>query len=109
MANASELLAFPTFDGLPPDQIEWFLSQSRELHLKPGDIFVQQGDPADAMFVVLEGQFQARGEVAGESFLFTSKAGDVTGILPFSRMKQFVITGRASTDGRMLRFPAAKF
>src|SRR6202035_5803222 len=35
--------------------------------------------------------------------------GDVTGVLPFSRMKQFAVTGRALTDGRVLKFPASLF
>ncbi len=30
-----------------------------------------QGDPAEQMFVVLEGQFQARGEINGETFAFS--------------------------------------
>jgi len=30
-------------------------------------------------------------------------------VLPFSRMKQVVVTGRAITDGRILRFPASLF
>ena len=37
------------------------------------------------------------------------EAGDVTGVLPFSRMKQFTVNGRAVIDSRALRFPAAKF
>ncbi len=38
-----------------------------------------------------------------------AKTGDVTGVLPFSRMKQFPLTGRAITNGRVLRFPASLF
>jgi signal transduction histidine kinase len=37
------------------------------------------------------------------------KPGDVTGVLPFSRMKQFPVNARAVTDGRVLRFPASLF
>ncbi len=67
MADTSELLRrVPAFADLPEDQIAWFLSQSEELHLKPGETYVRQGDPADAMFVILEGQMQARGEMGGE-------------------------------------------
>jgi len=33
----------------------------------------------------------------------------VTGVLPFSRMKQFTVSGRAVTDGRVLKFPASLF
>src|SRR5437588_1204643 len=109
MADKSELLRFPTFADLPEDQIAWFLGQSQEMQLKAGDIYARQGDPADAMFVILDGQFQWRGELGGETIVFSSKLGDVTGALPFSRMKQFTVTGRAITDGRVLRFPASLF
>ena len=33
----------PAFADLPDDQIEWFLSQSEEVHLKPGDIIRAAG------------------------------------------------------------------
>jgi signal transduction histidine kinase len=94
---------------LPEDQIAWFLSASQELHLKAGETYARQGDPADAMFVILEGQFQWRGELGGQPVVFASKPGDVTGALPFSRMKQFTVNGSAVTDGRVLRFPASLF
>ena len=70
---------------------------------------MRQGDPADSMFVILEGQFQWRGEFGGDTVVASAKPGDVTGVLPFSRMKQFTVTGRAVTDGRVLKFPASLF
>lgn len=109
MATISELVTFPTFAELPEDQLSWFLSQTEEISLKAGEIYARQGDAATAMFVILEGQFQWRGELAGEVAVFTNKLGDVTGALPFSRMKQFTVTGRAMTDGRVLKFPSSSF
>src|SRR5450631_3071603 len=110
MSEIADLLkSVPSFAGLPADQVGWFLSQSRELTLNAGETYARQGEPADAMFVLLEGEFQWRGELAGESFALEVKAGEVTGVLPFSRMKQFSLTGRATTAGRVLRFPAARF
>jgi signal transduction histidine kinase len=109
MAEKSELLSVPAFSNLPDDQIAWFISQAQELVLKPGESYMHQGDPADVMLVVLEGQLQARGELGGESVIIATKPGDVTGVLPFSRMKQFPLSGRALTDARMLRFPASQF
>jgi signal transduction histidine kinase len=109
MIDKSELLRVPAFADLPDDQIEWFLAQSQETHVKAGETYVRQGDPADWMFVILEGQFQWRGEFGGETVVLSAKVGDVTGVLPFSRMKQFTVTGRAITDGRVLKFPAALF
>src|SRR5712691_141849 len=110
MAETAELLRrVPVFEGLPDDQIAWFLSQSQELRLKAGDVYARQGDPADAMFVILEGLLQGRGEVAGDTITFDLEPGDVTGVLPFSRMKQFTVSGRAETDSHALRFPASQF
>jgi signal transduction histidine kinase len=108
MAEARELLRqVPAFVGLPDDQVEWFLSQSQELRLNAGDPYARRGDPAEAMFVLLEGEFQWRGELAGDTIVRDIKAGEVTGVLPFSRMKQYTLSGRALTTGRVLRFPAA--
>src|SRR5438876_2680275 len=109
MVDKSELLRVPAFVDLPDDQIAWFLSQAQETHIKAGDTYVRQGDPADWMFVILEGQFQWRGEFGGETIVLSAKPGDVTGVLPFSRMKEFTVTGRAVTDGRVLRFPVSRF
>jgi signal transduction histidine kinase len=109
MVDKSQLLRVSVFADLPDDQIDWFLSQSQEMNLKAGDVYSRQGDPADAMFVILEGQLQGRGELGGETFVFELEAGDVTGLLPFSRMKQFTVSGRALTDSRALRFPSSKF
>src|ERR1700693_530993 len=109
MVDKSELLRVPVFADLPDDQIAWFISQSQEMKLKAGDVYIRQGNPADAMFVILEGQLQGRGELAGDSITFNLKPGDVTGLLPFSRMKQFTVSGRAETGSRALRFPASLF
>src|SRR5215831_11028194 len=109
MIERSELLRVPAFADLPEDQIDWFLSHAEELHLKEGNASFRQGDPADAMFVILEGQLQARGEFGGETVVFSTTPGDVTGVLPFSRMKQFPLDARASIDAKILRFPLSLF
>ena len=108
MSETLQLLRkVPVFEGLPEDQLEWFLSRSQELQMKPGETYAHQGAPADAMFVVLEGEVQGRGELAGDTVILPIPAGSVTGILPFSRMKNFTLGGRAVTDAHLLRFPAS--
>ena len=110
MAEILELLRqVPVFAGIPDDQVAWFLSKSQDVPVRTGDLFARQGDPADSMFVLLEGEFQWRGDFAGETIVRDLKAGEVAGILPFSRMKNYFIAGRALTDGRILRFPASQF
>jgi len=109
MVEKSELRGVPAFADLPDDQLDWFLSHAQEMHVAAGDIYVHAGDPADSMFVILGGQMQFRGEFGGETVMITVKPGEVTGMLPFSRMKQFGVNGRALTDGRMLKFASSLF
>src|SRR6266436_1626655 len=109
MVDKSELRRVTEFADLPDDQLDWFLSQSQEMNLKAGEVYSRQGDPADSMYVILEGHIQGRGELNGETIVFDLEPGDVTGVLPFSRMKQFTVGQRAETDSRALRFPSSLF
>jgi signal transduction histidine kinase len=109
MVDKSELRRVTEFADLPDDQLDWFLNQAQELHLKAGEMYSRQGDPADSMYVILEGHIQGRGELNGETIVFDLEPGDVTGVLPYSRMKQFTVSQRAETDSRALRFPTSLF
>jgi signal transduction histidine kinase len=109
MTEISELQRVPAFADLPEAQLEWFLSQTEELRFQAGDTLIHPGEPADAMFVLLEGQLQARGDIGGETMVIMVDAGQVTGRLPFSRMKTFTFGARAVTDCRILRFPESKY
>ncbi len=109
MTEIAELRRIPVFADLPEDQVEWFISQAEELRFKAGEILITPGTPADAMFVLLDGQLQARGEIGGETLIIVVEAGQVTGRLPFSRMKTFTFGARALTDCRILRYPESKY
>lgn len=109
MVDKAELRRVTEFADLPDDQLDWFLSRALEMRLKAGEMYSRQGDPADAMFVILEGRLQGRGELSGDTIVFELEPGDVTGVLPFSRMKQYTVSQRAETDSRALRFPASLF
>ncbi len=109
MVNAAELRGVAAFSDLPDSQIDWFLGHAEEILLNPGENFVNQGDSADWLFVLLEGAFQWRGEFGGDTVVLPAKAGDVNGVYPFSRMKKFTVSGRALSEGRLLRFPTSLF
>ena len=109
MTTSFELRKVAAFSDLPDDQIEWFLSHVEEVSVKAGEAFVRQGDSADWMIIFLEGFFQWRGEFGGDSVAIPAQAGEVSGVFPFSRMNRFTVTGRALTDGRLLKFPTALF
>src|SRR5579859_2423341 len=109
MISSSELRCVTALSDLPEEQLVWFLSAVEDISLQAGETFVREGDPADWMIVFLEGLFQWRGEFGGDAVSLPAHAGEVSGVFPFSRMKQFTVTGRALTDGRLLKFPAALF
>lgn len=92
------------------EDLEWFLSKAEEIRLAPGEIVVREGEPADRMLVLLEGEMRARRESSGpDSAVFTARAGDITGILPFSRMKLYTVTGRAVSAIHGLAFRTVNF
>lgn len=107
MISSSELRCVAAFSDLPEEQIVWFLSCVEDISPQAGETFVRQGDSADWMIVFLEGLFQWRGEFGGDTVSLPAQAGEISGVFPFSRMKRFTVTGRALTNGHLLKFPAA--
>src|ERR1700734_1384666 len=109
MVTNAELLKIPAFVDLPDDQISWFISNSKELDVKSGDVVFRQDDTSDAMFIIVEGVLQARGELGGETVVFPLQSGSVTGLLPFSRMKQYTVGLKVLSDSKILRYESARF
>jgi signal transduction histidine kinase len=92
------------FADLREDQLHWFAASGEELRLAPGDFLIREGDPAEALFVVLDGEIRGRREHGGaDAPGFVARAGQVTGMLPFSRMTVFPVTGRARLPSWVLR------
>jgi signal transduction histidine kinase len=102
------------FADLPEDQLHWFAANTKELRLSPGDVLFHRGAPADVMVVYLEGEVHAyRDDQAHDGYVYIARAGElnteVSGKLPFSRMKEWSATGRAVTHMRVLHFPVRLF
>src|SRR5262245_55033016 len=108
------LRGIQVFADLPEDQIKWFADNVDDLHFSPGDVLFRKGEPADLMAVYLEGEVHAyRDDQNHDSYVYVARAGDpstqVSGFLPFSRMKVWSATGRAVTNMRVLIFPKRLF
>jgi signal transduction histidine kinase len=107
---ASELKQVPAFEGVSDDNLEWFAERSEELSFNSGDVISTEGTPAEYMIVVLAGEFTGRQESIGpDAPVFHIKAGAVTGLLPYSRLKIMKITTRADTFVRVVRFHCRHF
>jgi signal transduction histidine kinase len=105
-----KLQAIQVFADLPQDDLLWFVAQCTEHRAAVGDIIIREGTPADSMLVVLEGEMRARSEHGNpDGPVFTVRGGEVTGMLPFSRLKIVSVTGRAVLPTHYLLFPASNF
>ena len=100
----------PAFAEVSQPDLEWFVTQCTYIRAEPGAKVIHEGTPADRMFILLEGEVRGRRESAGpDSPVFTISAGNVGGLLPFSRMKIFTVSTRAITAARSLAYPSSKF
>ena len=101
------------FADLPDDQLQWFADNSQDLRYAAGDVTFRKGDKAEVMVVYLEGEVHAYWDENDHDIVYIARAGEqsteVSGMLPFSRMTEFQVTGRAVTDVRLLRFPVSLF
>lgn len=98
------------FADIPEEDLEWFIEQCQEHKFAVGEITITEDSPAEYMIVILAGEVRARREHGpSDSPVFTARTGDVTGILPFSRMKKYSVTVRAVQATHALYFPSSKF
>ena len=104
MIDTQELRNISVFSDLPEEQLAWLVQQGEEVRAHAGEVVFREGDAADHMFVFLEGELEGRAERSPERRVFHARAGDVTGLLPFSRLQKFPGFGRATTELRLARF-----
>jgi len=106
----ADLRKIGIFSDLSDEDLQWLASHAEVVSLAPGEIAVREGAPADAMFIYLEGETEGRVEHGpDDGRVFSARAGDVTGMLPYSRLKQIPLTIRAVTAVRIARIPATFF
>jgi signal transduction histidine kinase len=91
MMTASELVdrlaAHRTLGAAPREELRWLVTHGSLRHLAGGDVLSTKGVPVEGFFVVLSGRialFVDRG--AGPQKAIEWRAGDVSGLLPYSRM-----------------------
>ena len=102
MIDLERLSIVPDFAGVPKDELEWLASKLKTVTLAEGERFYEQGDPTDALHIVLDGQLAlARRERGQEVASFTIEAGEITGLLPFSRMDAYGAAATALSEAEI--------
>jgi signal transduction histidine kinase len=98
-----ELRKIVVFADLPEDQLIWLAERFEEVRLEAGATYAREGDPIEHLFVLLEGELRLQRQDTLDGFSFTITAGQVSGLLPYSRLTHYRGTGRAVTASRVLR------
>lgn len=75
--------------GLPFEDRMWLATHGREACVNAGEVLFEEGAPAEHMVLILKGEIHVRRQHGGPMSLFIGRTGQMTGILPFSRMKSY--------------------
>jgi signal transduction histidine kinase len=84
--------------GLPFEDRLWLAQHGEEIVAEPGNVLFEEGAPANRMILILKGEIHVRRKHGGPMELFIGRAGQMTGLLPFSRMKSYGGQGFAITS-----------
>ncbi len=84
----------PVLADLPEDHVAWLADHAKDVWAEPGDVMFKQGVVADTLVFILEGETNIQREDQPDSPIYIARAGQVTGKLPFSRMRTFGGTAR---------------
>ncbi|MEM7586005.1 MAG: ATP-binding protein [Acidobacteriota bacterium] len=107
---AADLHQNEIFDGLSERQLEWLVEHGTCIELETGGSLWTEGEPAEAMFIVLQGMLQMYFDIAGQTLQIDSSwRSGVTGMLPFSRMTEYSGKNRATEPTRVLRIGREHF
>lgn len=74
-------------DGLSDSEYLWLANRSIEYSAPTGTRLFSDGDPAMYMTILLSGEVQVRRQTAGQGSQYIGRSGQITGLLPYSRMK----------------------
>jgi signal transduction histidine kinase len=94
--------------GLSDAELEWLATHCEEVAFPSGTPIFREGDPATKMYFLLRGEVHVRRQQGGLA-LFIGRAGQMTGVLPFSRMKTHGGQGFAASDVWGLQIDRAMF
>ena len=97
-----------TLGGAPRAELEWLASHGSLRRLNSGEILSVKGAPVDALYIVLSGRlalFVDRG--GGLNKMVEWRQGDVTGLLPYSRLMSPPGNSIALEPAEILSIPRA--
>jgi signal transduction histidine kinase len=95
--------------GLERREYEWLATHGIEVFADAGAVIFREGDPANKMQILLKGEIHVRRERGAPSSIFIGRSGQLTGVLPYSRMKTYGGVGFAATPAWSLEIDKSLF
>jgi signal transduction histidine kinase len=91
-ATIQELRTVVALSDLPDEHLQWILDRSELFDGEDGELLSKTGDPADHLWMILEGKFSFYMNVNGTLVYYLTfendrATGGITGLIPHSRMK----------------------
>jgi signal transduction histidine kinase len=83
------LRGIPALDGMSDQDYLWLAKHGIERKLGPGVMLFREGDAPIGMNIMLRGEVHIRRAQSGNVSFFIARMGQISGILPFSRMKGY--------------------
>ncbi|WP_213806241.1 ATP-binding protein [Granulicella sp. dw_53] len=85
----NSLRAISTLEGLTEDEYVWIATNGTERVAEDSALLFREGEPSTHMVFILRGEIHVRRRHTGPMAYFIGRAGQITGKLPFSRMKGY--------------------
>ncbi len=96
-------------DGLTDGEYMWLATNGTERTGEDGAMLFLEGQPAVIMSFILRGEIHVRRKRGGPMSFFIGRAGQMTGKLPYSRMKEYGGDGYAVGSAWALDIPESMF
>jgi signal transduction histidine kinase len=105
----SSLKRVTPLNGLSDEEYEWLARNGSQRREPSGAVLFHDGDPATRMSILLKGEIHVRRQRGPMDSLFIGRSGQITGVLPYSRMKTYGGTGYTTADTWVLEYDRATF
>jgi signal transduction histidine kinase len=99
--TVDDLRKIAVFSDLSQEDLNWLAENFREMRFEAGDIMGREGEPLDYLIVILEGEMRIQRGNGSDELIFRGYAGEITGLLPYSRLTHYGGTSRAVLPTRI--------
>ncbi len=87
---------------LDEEDVEWLASHGRRFRVEKGEILIREGEPVDALFLLLDGSLEV---ISGSKRVATLLAGEIVGEISFVDFRPPSATVRSAQFSRVLAIP----